>query len=174
VQRHEGVIEIDSTPGQGTSIRLVLPVRQEALAAVQATGPASKSERSLRILCIDDEEPIRLLLNDCLTHFSHQVVTAASGEQGLEFFRAARLKNNPFEAVITDLGMPKMDGHQLARCIKAESPHTPIVMLTGWGTMMQENSETAPEVDAVVGKPPQLQELHDLLLRVTAKNKRRA
>jgi DNA-binding NtrC family response regulator len=58
-----------------------------------------------------------------------------------------------------------MDGHQLARSIKAESPQTPIIMMTGWGTMMKEEGETASEVDALVGKPPQIQELNELLLR---------
>jgi CheY-like chemotaxis protein len=61
-----------------------------------------------------------------------------------------------------------MDGHQLARTLKTESPHTPIIMMTGWGTMMKEDGETAPEVDAVVGKPPQIQELNALLLRMSA------
>jgi DNA-binding NtrC family response regulator len=82
-------------------------------------------------------------------------------------FRAAKQKNEPYEVVITDLGMPEMDGHQVARGIKAESPHTPVVMMTGWGTMMKEYGETtAPEVDALIGKPPHMRELNDLLLRL--------
>ena len=64
--------------------------------------------------------------------------------------------------------MPKMDGHQLARAIKAESPLTPIIMMTGWGAMMKEDGEVVPEVDALVGKPPKIQELNDLLLWVTS------
>jgi CheY-like chemotaxis protein len=59
-----------------------------------------------------------------------------------------------------------MDGHQVARTLKAESPHTPIVMMTGWGAMMKEDGETASEVDALTGKPPRMQELHELLLRL--------
>jgi CheY-like chemotaxis protein len=128
--------------------------------------PSNKPDRSLHILCIDDEEANCQLLTDSLTCFNHRVVTAFSGDQGIELFRAARLKNEPFEAVITDLGMPNMDGHELARAIKAESPRTPIIMMTGWGTMMKEDGETVPEVDALVGKPPQIQELNELLLRV--------
>ena len=102
------------------------------------------------------------------------MVTAANGVQGLELFREAARKNQPFEAVITDLGMPKMDGHQLARIIKSEFPKTPIIMMTGWGTMMKEDGETAPEVDALVGKPPQMQELNDLLLQLTLSGNGRA
>ena len=135
-----------------------------------STGP----KRSLHILCIDDDEQILEMMKDCLTHFEHRVRVASGGKYGMELFRTAMLKNQPYEVVITDLGMPKMDGHQVARTIKAESPNTPIIMMTGWGTIMREEGETASEVDAVIGKPPRMKELNDLLLRVTASDKRPA
>ena len=174
MQRHEGHIEIDTALGRGTCFRLTFPIRSKTPPAAPATTAEAKSERSLHILCIDDDDMIRQLLNDCLTQFNHRVVTASSGKQGIELFRTARQRNEPFEIVITDLGMPKMDGHQLARSIKAESPQTPIIMMTGWGAMMKEDGEAAPEVDAVIGKPPQLQELDDLLLRLVTADKRGA
>ena len=62
--------------------------------------------------------------------------------------------------------MPDMDGHHVARAIKAESRHTPVIMLTGWGMMMKAEGETAPEVDAVLGKPPRFQELNSVLNRL--------
>ncbi len=153
VQRHEGAIEIDSSPGVGTCFRLTFPIREIAPKEVPCATSKIKPPRSLRVLCIDDDEPIRQLLSDCLSHFNHRVVTAASGAQGVESFRAAQLKNQPFEAVITDLGMPQMDGHQLARAIKAESPNTPVIMMTGWGSMMKNDGETAPEVNAFGEEP---------------------
>ena len=64
--------------------------------------------------------------------------------------------------------MPDVDGHHVAKSIKKESPHTPVIMMTGWGTMMNEDGETMSEVDALIGKPPHIQELNDLLLRFTA------
>ena len=100
-------------------------------------------------------------------------MVASGGKDGVEFFRTASLKKEPYDVVITDLGMPDIDGHNVARTIKAESPHTPVIMMTGWGTIMKEDGENAPEVDAVVGKPPHMQELNELLLRVTAAVKRR-
>jgi signal transduction histidine kinase/CheY-like chemotaxis protein len=173
MQRHAGTVEIDSRPNHGTGIRLTFPIHKKTAATLPDTPPPppANSKQSLNILCIDDEEPIRKLLFHCFTRLNHHVVTAASGEQGVEFFRAARAKNQPFQAVITDLGMPVMDGHQLARIIKAESPQTPIIMMTGWGTMMKENGENAPEVDAIVGKPPEMEKLNDLLLRMTESKK---
>ena len=174
MQRHDGIIEIDSAPGRGTCVRLVFPIQEKPPQTVRGTSPQVKPKRSLHILCIDDDAQVRQLLDDCLTHFNHRVMVASGGEHGMELFRTAMLKNQPYEVVITDLGMPKMDGHQVARTIKAESPNTPIIMMTGWGTIMREEGETASEVDAVIGKPPRMQELNDLLLRVTASDKRLA
>jgi len=168
MQRHEGTIEIDSAPDRGTCVRLMFPVREIAQATHPNPALQVKHKRSLRVLCIDDEPQIQELLKDCLPHFGHQVAVASSGKQGVEIFRGAMSKKQPYETVITDLGMPDMDGHQVARTIRAESPGTPIIMLTGWGAMMKEDDEVAPEVDAVVGKPPSIKELNKLLMRLTA------
>jgi DNA-binding response OmpR family regulator len=126
----------------------------------------TKPKRSLHILFIDDDPQVREFMEVCLTQFKHRVMVASGGRQGIELFRAATLKKQPYEVVITDLGMPDVDGRQVARTIKAESPNTPIIMLTGWGAMMKEEGETVPGVDIVVSKPPRMHELNDLLLRM--------
>ena len=82
-------------------------------------------------------------------------------------FRAATLKNQPYEAVVTDMRMPDIDGRQVARTIKAESPNTLIIMLTGWGSIIRDEGNPTPGVDVVVNKPPHMQELNELLLRMT-------
>lgn len=166
--RHDGTIEIESKPGLGTCVRLTFPIREKIpQTAASIPAPHNGPNHSLRILCIDDELQIQELLKHCLTTLNHQVTIASCGKQGLEMFRAAKLKKQPYQTVITDLGMPDIDGHQVARAIKAESPGTPVIMMTGWGTMMKEDGEPAPEVDAVVGKPPRIHELNNLLLRLT-------
>jgi signal transduction histidine kinase/ActR/RegA family two-component response regulator len=167
IQRHDGVIDIESSPGRGTCIRLAFPVRKRISSGAQGPAAQNKPERTLNILCIDDEEHIRQLLNDCLGYFNHRVTLAATGREGLELFRAASNGKNPYEVVITDLGMPDIDGNQVARQIKSTSPRTPIVMITGWGTAIRDNNEAAPEVDALVNKPPHIHQLNSLLLRLT-------
>jgi DNA-binding NtrC family response regulator len=146
-QHHAGGIEIDNAPGPGAR-------------------PQPKKKRSVHILCIDDDAQVREFMTQCLTHFNHRVMVASGGRQGLELFRTATQENQPYELVITDLGMPDIDGQRVARTIKAESPKTPVIMMTGWGTFMQDEGETALPVDAVVGKPPRMQELNDLVLRM--------
>jgi CheY-like chemotaxis protein len=168
MQRHEGNVEIESAPGRGTCVRLSFPIRDRAPSAAKVSASPPRRKRPLRILCIDDESQIQELLKHCLTTLDHEVTTASTGKQGVEMFRAAMRKRKPFQTVITDLGMPDVDGHQVARAIKAESPTTPVIMMTGWGTIMKEEGEPVSEVDAVVGKPPRIGELNDLLLRLTA------
>jgi signal transduction histidine kinase/ActR/RegA family two-component response regulator len=170
VRRHDGSIEIESTPNQGTSVRLIFPIRERAMSSARLQPAHPQPCRSLRILCIDDEPELRQLMRDLLEVHHHKVTVAPGGREGVEIFQSSLRGRQPFEIVITDLGMPDMDGHHVARAIKAESPHTPIIMLTGWGTIMKTEGETAPEVDAVLSKPPRIQELNNLLLQMTARH----
>jgi signal transduction histidine kinase len=169
MQRHDGLIEIDSAPGRGTCIRLTFPLRNEVSKTQPAPALPIIPNRSLRILCIDDEPQVQELLKNCLTTLNHHVETASGGKQGVEMFRKAARDNLSYEVVVTDLGMSDIDGRQVAKNIKKESPNTPVIMMTGWGAMMKEDGEAPPEVDAVVGKPPRIRELNELLLRVTAR-----
>jgi DNA-binding response OmpR family regulator len=148
-QSHAGGIENDDTAGRSAL-------------------PQFKRNRSLHILCIDDDALVREIMARCLTRFEHRVTVASGGKQGLELFRTATLGNQPYEVVITDLGMPDVNGQCVARAIKAESPQTPVIMMTGWGAIMDEEKEADLQVDAVVGKPACMRELNDLVLRITA------
>ncbi|HAV65241.1 MAG TPA: hypothetical protein DCY13_23070 [Verrucomicrobiales bacterium] len=172
MERHDGAIEIESEVGKGTTFRLVFPVRG-CVRRRNGRSDTNAFARPLRILCIDDEPLIRELLTDSLVLFKHQVVTADSGTAGLNLFRKAAERNEAFEVVITDLGMPEMDGRQVANAIKAEWPGTPVVMLTGWGTMMKEDGDVPAQVDGVLSKPPRVKELGDMLARVIAQNSRK-
>jgi CheY-like chemotaxis protein len=159
--------------GQDT-IGVVKPNQPAAEALLKApglhvNGNGNGAGRSLRVLFIDDEPVLRALLPDVLALNNHKVTVAASGKEGLELFRSKLRGGDPYEIVITDFGMPEMDGRQVARALREDAPQVPIVMLTGWGAMMKENGETVPEVDAVVGKPPHIEDLNKLLLLLTAR-----
>jgi DNA-binding response OmpR family regulator len=159
---------VESAPGKGTGVRLTFPFRKSAAPDPSGDTMQTRQERPLNILCIDDEPHVLQLLTDCLTPFGHAVTTASTGERGLELFRTAKSKNRPYEAIITDLGMPGLDGRQVAKAIKAESSGTPVIMLTGWGATMKEDNEKAPEVDVLIEKPPNIRHLQETLLQVTS------
>jgi signal transduction histidine kinase/uncharacterized membrane protein affecting hemolysin expression/ActR/RegA family two-component response regulator len=163
--RHEGVIEVETALGRGTTMRLVFPIREgrSSVASPQTLTPLPV----LHVLCIDDEPLLREMLQQILDHGGHTVEIADGGPAGLALFRAARQRGEPFDVVITDLGMPYLDGRQLAKTMKRESPTTPIIMLTGWGTILKEDNDLPSQVDGVLSKPPKITELYEMLGKVT-------
>ena len=163
MERHEGSIEIDSEPGKGTTFRLVFPVRSRSC-DVETKENDGKIE-PMQILCIDDETLLRELLKEILEREGHQVVLSDNGQSGLDEFRIASERSRPFDLVITDLGMPYVDGRQVAKTIKLESPRTPVVLLTGWGAFMKEDGSGPQEVDGILSKPPRSREIREMLRR---------
>ncbi|HKQ36578.1 MAG TPA: ATP-binding protein, partial [Verrucomicrobiae bacterium] len=167
MERHDGRIEIDSAYGKGTTMRLVFPVRDLPSASPQKAERPPKPLPAMKILCVDDEPLLREMMKQILESGGHTVELADGGESGLATFRAAREKNEGFDVVITDLGMPYLDGRQLSRALKNECPDTPIIMLTGWGTIMKEDGDMPAQVDGVLSKPPKIAELYAMLAKVT-------
>jgi signal transduction histidine kinase/ActR/RegA family two-component response regulator len=170
VERHEGHIEIQSEVNQGTTVRLIFPLREPPKPQAPAVEVAAKASTPLRVLCIDDEPLLRELLKEILEFYQHRVTTADSGKGGLELFQQSRAGKQPFDIVITDLGMPDVNGRQVAEKIKADSPKTPVIMLTGWGTMLEERGEGVAKVDAVLSKPPRVGELIEAITKVTGQS----
>ncbi len=165
MERHGGQIEIASEPGNGTVIRLILPIRRLPGAdPVESGDPAAQPP--LKILCIDDEPLLRELLKEILERDGHQVSVADGGQSGMDEFRAAANRQRPFDVVLTDLGMPYFDGRQVVKAIKEESPATPIIMLTGWGSFMKEDGDMPEAVSGILTKPPRSNELREMLRRV--------
>lgn len=144
-------------------------VSRQGLPAVNqaGTGPVPvPPRRSLRVLCIDDDEMVLESMKDFIAYFGHRVGVASGGKWGIEVFRTAILKSEPYEVVITDMNMPGISGYAVAQIIKAESPDTPVILITGAGNTTMDSGESPASVDAVVNKPVHMQELNDLLLRM--------
>ncbi|MFW2357966.1 response regulator [Hydrogenophaga sp.] len=158
MQRHGAEIHVESAPGVGTTIRLVFPAHREPAPADGAAPAPSSPVRALKILLVDDDPLLLRSLSETLAADGHSVVSAAGGSEGIAVFRAA-LSAQVFDVVITDLGMPEVDGRSVAAAVKAASPTTPVVMLTGWGRRMQEEGECPPHVDHLLSKPPRLEAL---------------
>jgi signal transduction histidine kinase/AmiR/NasT family two-component response regulator len=173
MQRHEGSVDIRSAPGQGTTFRLIFPVRDH-LHAAEAEGEETPAPVApLRILCIDDEPLMRELMKEMLGREGHDVEVSDSGQSGLDQIRVARERGRPFDVVITDLGMPYVDGRQVAKVVKQESPGTPVILLTGWGALIKEDGKVPAEVDDIISKPPGSRELRKVLGRLHSRGRRR-
>jgi PAS domain S-box-containing protein len=165
VQRHNADLEIDSTVGKGATVRL-------SFAAPVGVGTDLVSETpppipaGLRILVIDDDPLIIRVLCETLEMDGHEVIAANGGQAGIDAFTAAYTESKPFAAVITDLGMPGVDGHRVARFVKTASRSTPVILLTGWGQRLIAEGDVSPHVDRVLSKPPKLRDLREALASV--------
>ena len=163
-QRHQAELEIDSVPGVGTTMRIDFRVT-DAEEAEESSVIDRPALARLRILAVDDDPLILRSLRDALEAEGHQVTTANGGQMGIHAFEEAKGAGNGFEVVITDLGMPHVDGRKVAATIKEISPATPIILLTGWGQRLVAEGDVPPHVDRVLNKPPKLADLRDALDR---------
>jgi signal transduction histidine kinase/CheY-like chemotaxis protein len=162
MQRHHADIEMESAIGQGTTVRLRFPVPASNATEAHPSDPEAMPPR-LRILSVDDDPLLIKSLRDALEADGHAVVTANGGQEGIDAFRAAEERNERFAVVITDLGMPYVDGRKVAKAIKNDSPSTPVILLTGWGQRLVAEGDIPPHVDRVLNKPPRLRELRAAL-----------
>ncbi len=169
VQRHSADLEIESALGKGTIMRLVFPVFTPEPSAATRTVVTQPSVQRLRILIVDDDPLLTKSLRDTLEGDGHLITAADGGQAGIDAFVQAQRAGTPFSIVITDLGMPYVDGRKVAAAINAASPSTPIVMLTGWGQRLVAENDIPPHVNRVLNKPPRLLELRGVLAELTAK-----
>jgi DNA-binding response OmpR family regulator len=125
----------------------------------------------LRILLVDDDPLLLRSLRDALEMDEHEVVTAEGGQAGIDAFADAVNTGAHFDAVITDLGMPYVDGRKVATRIRQMSAPVPIIMLTGWGHRLIATDETPEHVNRVLSKPPKMAELRGALVDLVRKEK---
>jgi signal transduction histidine kinase/CheY-like chemotaxis protein len=167
LQRHSAELEIVSAVGRGTTMRLNFPASDptQIHAGVESSEPARPQR--LPLLVIDDDPILLQTLRNILENDGHSVTVATGGAEGIAAFQEAMRAGRSIAAVITDLGMPNVDGRKVAAAIKAESPQTPIVLLTGWGQRLIDDDDAPAHVDRVLSKPPKLRDLRQALVDVT-------
>ena len=167
IEEHLGEISVFSRPGAGTTFLISLPLAGAASDA-KAEGPVLQMGRTLKVLVIDDEPQVREVLQRMLRLDGHLAQAASLAREGLEAFGQER-----YDLVITDLGLPDMPGWDVARAIKAGSPATPVVLMTGWSEE-QDRPLSGGGVAAVLVKPFGIAELRQVIRSVVPEGEARA
>jgi len=154
VQRHNGKLEIESTPGRGTTVTITLPAMGTTMPA-PAASPALATPSQLRVLIVDDEPEVRSALADMLGIAGHTAFQAAGGREALAWLEAGQ----PVDLVLTDMGMPGMMGSEVARAIRGRWPHLKIGLMTGWDETEGLVADATSIVDFTLAKPFELKAL---------------
>ena len=162
LQRHQGTIDIETELGKGTTFIIRLPV-QTAQPRSEPKAQPVDAVKHLHVLVVDDEAVVRKIVGEYLKIDGHIVEAANNGHDGLEKFR-----NSRFDLVLVDRAIPGMSGDQLAAAIKSAEPKVPVVMLTGFGSMMDAADEKPAGVDLVLGKPITINALRAALSKAVA------
>ncbi len=124
---------------------------------------SGNSSHGLRILGIDDQEAIRELLNNIITGLGHQVKTVADSAEALSL-----LGRELYDVVIVEVALPGQSGWEIARQVKAQSPRTPVIMLSGWDYQEQRVGEERRHADFVLTKPFKMEQLRKAIADAAA------
>ncbi len=158
VDRHRGSVRVRSEEGGGTTVTLWLPAahsyatdtRQPTVDAPRDPEPGRSAPTS--ILVLEDEEEIRSMLVDALGEAGYRVESATDGLTGLAHFQGGN-----FDVVLTDLSLPECSGLDVARAVKSMRPETPVVLITGWGRLVDPVRLRESGVDLMLVKPFRLE-----------------
>lgn len=164
MERHGGRLELHSEEGHGTTFTFWLPIERPKDASggdtPAAAAPATTSGRALHVLVVDDEDLLLEIISLNLVQMGHTADCFTDPKKAIE-----RFYQQHYDLVITDRAMPGMTGDQFAARVREFRPETPVVLLTGFAHIIQQNGEVPANMDEVLSKPLSQQTLKDLMAR---------
>ncbi len=127
-----GMATLESAVGQGTTVRLLLPRFDGAPDAAQLSEPSTPQTagvgRQSLVVVVEDDDNVREMVHECLAELGMQVLTASDGEAGLELV----LGTADIDLLVTDVGLPALNGRQLADAARAAHPGLKVLLMTGY------------------------------------------
>jgi PAS domain S-box-containing protein len=148
IENHGGDMNVTSEPGKGTRFEIILPLHEATAPVVTAPETPTVSAKPARVLVVEDEEKVRVLLNDAFRTEGHEVTEATTGAEALK-----RLDTGEFDLMVCDLGLPELSGLHVARWVKEFRPDLPVIIATGYAEMIAEEDYKKARIDEVIRKP---------------------
>jgi signal transduction histidine kinase len=166
INSHGGALQVFSQLGQGTAFKVYLPALVGELSGRSDEGP-STAEATWQgcgtILLVEDEEPVRDIAKERLEILGFTVLEAVNGKEALELYQ---MNAENITLVLTDMGMPVMDGYELFDALKKLNPELPIIISSGYGDVEVTSRIRSDEIAAIITKPYNLDKLREVLKRV--------
>jgi len=145
VARHSGDIEVESSVGRGTTFIIRLPSKRLPIAPEWGTLAFGQPGR---VLIVDDEQEIVLMLEKLLSAEGYEVTVALSGRSAMALFN-----QSDYQLVIADLGLPDMPGWEIASAVHETHPEIPVILITGWGVNTSEEDLRKYHIRELIFKP---------------------
>ncbi|MEI6207463.1 MAG: PAS domain S-box protein [Desulfuromonadales bacterium] len=163
INSHDGALQLFSRLGHGTTFKVYLPVlKNDSAGDEEQTSSVAPApwQGSGTVLLVEDEEQIRFLAKSMLMMFGFSVLEAVNGKEALELFR----KNAAdVTLVVTDMGMPVMDGYELFHELKILRPELPIIVSSGFGDCEVTSRIGSDNIAGLINKPYTPNQLRDVL-----------
>ncbi|MFA0778744.1 MAG: hypothetical protein RJAPGHWK_000235 [Candidatus Fervidibacter sp.] len=161
---HGGHISVQSEPMKGTTVTVTLPLSRPE----PSKAPTVSLGRlpCWRILVVDDQAPVLQTVATQLKRLGQEVLTASNGLEALD-----RLQQERVDVLVTDLGMPYLNGLELVKRVRAANPSLPVILITGWGEAIHPEDREALGIFAVLTKPISLQTWQDILSQLAKGSK---
>ncbi len=157
-----GFVKVASSVGHGTTVQVFVPV-EAAQEPEREALPESLPGGAERILFVDDEQDIVELADEMLTALGYRVTATHMSQRALEIFENAP---RDFDLVITDRTMPKMNGLELAGRMRDVRPEIPIILCSGYGLDLAEESIQSRGISAALVKPLDFQNVAETIRTV--------
>ncbi len=174
INRHGGLIEVESTPGFGTKVHLLLPASDSVPTPLENADVATEAKepsrpRPRRVLVMDDEAAIREVCENLLLLLDYEVVTTADGNDALAVFYEAERNGTPFDLLITDLTVPGgMGGAEMIRRLREDGSDVLAIVSSGYSNGPVMSNPTQYGFDGILPKPYRLHDLEAVLDKVAA------
>jgi PAS domain S-box-containing protein len=166
VKNHNGLIELDSEPGKGTTFTIFLPLALSKAEESKVEVPKAIIKGSAHILIIDDEEDIRTITSEILSKLGYSVVTCKDGIEGTEYY-----KNHfaEIDVIIVDMLMPRMSGYDCIKYLKRTNPEAKILISSGYSLVSDTQKIISKGIAGFIQKPFQIEELSQTIMMTLAK-----
>lgn len=166
ITSHGGALQLFSQPGQGTTFKVYLPVHISCdLVGDESFDqkPVEPWQGSGTILLVEDEESVMSVAQTMLEMLGFRVVGACNGKEALTLYQKNAID---ISLVVTDVGMPVMDGYALFRELKALNPELPIIVSSGFGDTVVTSKISGGAAAGLISKPYSFDQLREVLKRV--------
>jgi CheY-like chemotaxis protein len=170
VKQSGGDVQIDSEVGRGTAIILRFPgSAPEKHSRTEQTPPQQNDGAGKTVLVVEDDSQLRMLILEVLRDIGYSAIEANGSEQAL----AALGENEVIDLVISDVGMPGMNGRQLADLARKDRPNLPILFMTGYSAEAAVRSDFLESGMDMITKPFQFEDLTAKIREMTEHERRR-